>query len=74
MKASDKALIEALQILAQDIDTEDGVANAVIAQAALRILDLIKGVEEVLEDNRHLADGNDCTLIKLKNLINWELI
>ena len=72
MKSSDKALIGALQILAQDIDSEDGVANAVIAEAALRVLELTKGIEEVLEDNRGLADGDDCTLVKLKKLINWE--
>jgi hypothetical protein len=69
MKSSDKALIKALEILALEIDSEDGVANSVIAEAALRLLELTKGIEEVLKDNRHLADGEDCTLIKLKKLI-----
>lgn len=29
-------------------------------------------IEETLEENRHLADGEDCTLIKLKRSIGWE--
>jgi len=69
MKSSDKSLIKALEILVEDIKSEDGVANAVIAEAAMRLIELTKGIEEVLEDLRHLADGDDCTLIKLKKLV-----
>lgn len=30
-------------------------------------------IQETLEENRHLADGNDCTLRKLKTAIEyWE--
>ena len=29
----------------------------------------IKGINETIEDNLHLADGNNCTLIKLKQAI-----
>ena len=68
-RSRDVALIEALQILVEDIDSLDGVANAVIAESAMRLLDLTQGIKEVLEDNRHLADGDDCTLIKLKKLV-----
>lgn len=68
-RSKDKTLIEALQILVEEIDSDDGVANAVIAEAAKRLLDLTQGIREVLEDNRHLADGDDCTLVKLKNLV-----
>jgi hypothetical protein len=69
----DKVLIEALQVLVDNIDSLDGVANAVIAESAIRLLDLTRGIKEVLEDNRHLADGDDCTLIKLKKLLpEWK--
>ena len=33
---------------------------------------LIEGIKEVLYDNRHLADGENCALIKLKRLISFE--
>jgi hypothetical protein len=72
MKTSDQILIKALYILSENIDSEDGVANACIAEGALRLDELVKGITEVLYDNRHLADGEDCTLIKLKKLINFE--
>jgi 16S rRNA C1402 (ribose-2'-O) methylase RsmI len=70
MKQEDKTLIGALEILGRDIDSLDGVANAVIYNAAYRLKELIEGIDEVLEDNRHLADGENCTLIKLKKLVN----
>jgi flagellar biosynthesis/type III secretory pathway chaperone len=69
MKSSDKVLISALEILGRDIDSEDGVANSVIYEAANRLQELVTGIEEVLEENRNLADGDDCTLIKLKRLV-----
>jgi hypothetical protein len=72
MKTSDQILIKALYILSEHISSEDGVANACIAEGALRLDELVKGITEVLYDNRHLADGEDCTLIKLKKLINFE--
>ena len=32
-----------------------------------------KTIRETLEENRHLADGDDCTLRKLKQLVpDWE--
>jgi hypothetical protein len=72
-RSKDQTLIEALQILVEEMDSDDGVANAVIAEAAKRLLDLTHGIKEVLEDNRHLADGDDCTLIKLKKLVpEWK--
>jgi transcriptional regulator of heat shock response len=50
----------------------DGIANAVIAEAASRLNELIEGIKVVLNENSHLADGEDCTLIKLKKLIDYE--
>lgn len=41
-KSSDAVLIKALQILARDIQSEDGVANAAIAEGAQRIEELVE--------------------------------
>jgi len=41
MKTSTETLIEALRILAKDIQSDDGVANAVIAEAADRLEELL---------------------------------
>lgn len=73
MRTSDDILIKALLILSQDIQSEDGVANAAIGEGALRLSELVEGIREVLMDNLHLADGEDCTLIKLKRLIKFDL-
>ena len=55
MKTNTETLIKALRILANDIDSEDGVANAVIAEAAQRL-------EELHEVNKKLLDAlNDIT-------------
>jgi len=73
MRTTDDILIKALYILARDIQSQDGVANVCIAEGALRLSELVEGIKEVLMDNLHLADGEDCTLIKLKKLIKFEL-
>jgi len=49
MKSSTVTLIKALQILSKEIQSEDGVANAAIAEAADRLKMLDKRVIE-LED------------------------
>jgi hypothetical protein len=72
MKTPDPILINALYQLVEDIDSMDGIANAVIAEAASRLNELIEGIKVVLNENSHLADGEDCTLIKLKKLIDYE--
>lgn len=40
MSTDTKTLIEAMRILARDIQSEDGVANAAIAEAANRLVEL----------------------------------
>jgi hypothetical protein len=40
MKTNDQTLIEALRILANDIQSDDGVANACIAEGANRLREL----------------------------------
>jgi len=72
VRTPDPILIKALYILSEDIQSEDGVANAAISEGALRLSELINGIKETLYDNMHLADGNNCTLLKLKKLINFE--
>jgi hypothetical protein len=44
MRTKDKTLINALWILSEDIQSNDGVANACIAEGALRISELIQGI------------------------------
>lgn len=45
MRTSDDVLVKSLFILATDILSDDGVANAAIHEAALRMEELIKMVE-----------------------------
>ena len=40
-------------------------------QLQRRIKELEDGIRKVLNDNRGLADGDDCTLFDLKQLIDW---
>jgi hypothetical protein len=42
MKTSDETLISAMRILARDIQSEDGIANAAILEAADRLEELTK--------------------------------
>ena len=51
-----KILIEALRILARDIQSDDGVANAAIFEAADRLEELTKKLENA---NNKLADFLD---------------
>lgn len=75
-KTDDKILIAALRILVRDIQSNDGIANACIAEAANRLEELVEinshllnGVTKCLNDNLHLSDGDVCTLIDLKNAL-----
>lgn len=52
MKTNVKTLIKALRILSEDIQSDDGIANACIAEAADRIEEL---QEKVCELNRKLV-------------------
>jgi hypothetical protein len=46
----DTTLVSALRILARDIDSEDGIANAAIAEAADRIEELAKEIKQIHKD------------------------
>ncbi|WP_339678253.1 hypothetical protein [uncultured Zhongshania sp.] len=78
MKPETKIISAAMYDLAETIQSGDGVANAACAQAAerldlqtIRIRQLETAIREVIEDNLHLADGEVCTLIKLKRAIGY---
>ena len=49
MRSSDETLIAALEILSNDIQSEDGVANTVVAEAALRIRELSDKIDDQLD-------------------------
>lgn len=53
MRSSTKTLIAALHLLAEDIDCADGVANAAIYEAALRLQE----INEDLSDAENQADS-----------------
>lgn len=74
-----KIISAAMRELAATIQSDDGVANAACHEAAERLDDqdsrikqLESAISEVLNDNAHLADGDVCTLIKLKRVIHGE--
>lgn len=50
MKSSTETLIKAMYILANDIQSEDGVANAAILEAAQRLEELNKENIQLKED------------------------
>ena len=47
MKTKTKTLIKALRILANDIESDDGVANACIAEAADRLEEMNSKISEL---------------------------
>ena len=58
-----KTIIEALRVLARDIQSEDGVANAAIAEAADRLAKQQRRIRnqrraiEALQKDKHRVDG-----------------
>lgn len=55
MKTDDQTLIEALRILANDVQSDDGVANACIAEGANRLRELKERISK-LEDALNVAE------------------
>lgn len=73
-KTETAKIISAMLILSSDVVSEDGVAAGAMTQAADRLMEqslvidiLTNAINETLTDNLHLADGEPCALIKLKN-------
>jgi hypothetical protein len=59
----------------KDMDMQRVFQRAVTANACIELLEenekLETAIRETIEDNLHLADGEVCTLIKLKRAINY---
>jgi len=51
MNSSTPTIISALQILARDIATEDGIVNACLIEAADRLQELSQRLEEISNNN-----------------------
>ena len=67
MRSSTETLIKAMHILATEIQSDDGVANAVIAEAAQRLeeqQERIKHLEHEIELFREHADYGDVSLVE----------
>lgn len=62
-----KTLVERLMVLARYQDGNS--ATFVLLDAAARLESLDRAIRETLQEHRHLADGEDCTLIRLKRVI-----
>jgi hypothetical protein len=71
MRSETRTIISAMRILSVEIQSGDGIANAAIAEAANRLEELDAAIRETIEENLHLADGENCTLIKLKRAISY---
>lgn len=67
MKTDDYILIEALHILSKDIQSQDGVANACIAEAANRIKELLNEITilkcQLREKEMLLDDWRACAAV-----------
>jgi predicted transcriptional regulator len=59
MRSSTKTIIEALRILANEIQSEDGVVNATIAEAANRLdeMHISESMKEYLDSERATQDA-----------------
>ena len=56
MKTDTKTLIKALMILSRDIQTDDGVVNACIAEAALRLQQFEDALKEYADTDNWIID------------------
>lgn len=66
MKTNTETLIKALQILSNDIESADGVANAAIAEGAYRL-------EELHEMNKKLLDAHSELMNHLKSWLGFAM-
>ena len=64
---------KALRILAADIQAPDHIPAMCLRDAACMIESLELAIRTTIEQNLHLADGDDCTLKRLKDVIQFEL-
>ncbi len=64
---------KALRILAAEIKAPDHIPATCLRDAAAMIEHLHEAIRLTLEENRHLADGDDCTLLRLKKAIGSKI-
>lgn len=62
----------ALRILASEIQAPDHVPATCLRDAATMIESLAYAIRTTIEENLHLADGEICTLKKLKDAIGFD--
>lgn len=72
MKTDTLTLAKSLQILAMDIQSDDGVANAAIFEASQRLLELERENAELKADNAMLRQMLDLAL-RIPNMSDSEL-
>lgn len=68
MRSSNEALVSALRILAQDVESVDGVAGAALQEAADRIEELAFEVEDLRNQNHCNRVAAEARWDKLKKL------
>lgn len=74
MTPSTPALIGMLYSLSEHIEDEQSQVKACIKDAADRMANLFDAIYLTITENLHLADGDVCTLKRLKDAINFEPI
>ncbi len=70
MRSSTETLISALRILARDIQSEDGIANAAIWEAADRLAELDAENAALRADKERLDSG----MIRLRSDNGWGMV
>lgn len=68
MRSSNKTLADALRILAQDLESVDGVANAALQEAADRIDELAAEVEDLRNQNHNNRVAAEARWDRIKRL------
>ena len=61
-RTDDDTLIGAKLKLSNDVQSDDGIANMAICEAAIRLRELVTAIHAVVNENPHLCDGEICTL------------
>lgn len=68
-------IVKRLNIKAGVIEMGEKIAwgsdTALMREAAIKIESLQTAIKETIDENLHLADGDICTLIKLKRAIDY---
>lgn len=72
MPSTDQTLIAALRILARDIISSDGVANATIAEAADRLEELSQPRPQWRQPTERLSEAQKARLLKQIDIGPWK--